>query len=320
MRAIDEVHLKHPFYGSRRIRDALNDEGHDVGRDHVRTLMRKMGIEALYRKPNLSKANPAHKVYPYLLRELEITRANQVWATDITYIPMARGFAYLVAIMDWHSRRVLSWRLSNTLDTGFCIEALQEAIERYGVPEIFNTDQGSRFTSAEFTDVLKAHQIQISMDGKGRWIDNVFVERLWWSLRGSLSVRLRLNGRSTTAYRRLDRVLQHQAATPKPESANAGSGVLGYTAAAGVGGMSIGFPTAPLALRHREGGRRCHGKPERRSTFIIPTENLFNLPRPVLSTPFRSRFPNTCRPRSSSLSTATNSAMAERCPCRARHL
>lgn len=183
MRAIDEIHLKHPFYGSRRIRDALNDAGHDVGRDHVRTLMRKMGIEALYRKPNLSKANSAHKVYPYLLRELEITQANQVWATDITYIPMARGFAYLIAIMDWHSRRVLSWRLSNTLDTGFCVEALQEAIERYGVPEIFNTDQGSQFTSAEFTDVLKAHRIQISMDGKGRWIDNVFVERLWWSLK-----------------------------------------------------------------------------------------------------------------------------------------
>ena len=183
MRAIDEIHLKHPFYGSRRIRDALNDAGHDVGRDHVRTLMRKMGIEALYRKPNLSKANPAHKVYPYLLRELEITRANQVWATDITYIPMAKGFAYLIAIMDWHSRRVLSWRLSNTLDTGFCVEALQEAIERYGVPEIFNTDQGSQFTSVEFTDVLKAHRIQISMDGKGRWIDNVFVERLWWSLK-----------------------------------------------------------------------------------------------------------------------------------------
>ena len=155
MRAIDDIHLKHPFYGSRRIRDALNDAGHDVGRDHVRTLMRKMGIEALYRKPNLSKANSAHKVYPYLLRELEITQANQVWATDITYIPMARGFAYLIAIMDWHSRRVLSWRLSNTLDTGFCVEALQEAIERYGVPEIFNTDQGSQFTSAEFTDVSR---------------------------------------------------------------------------------------------------------------------------------------------------------------------
>lgn len=183
MRAIDEIHLKHPFYGSRRIRDALNDAGDDLGRDHVRTLMRRMGIEALYRKPNLSKANPARKVYPYLLRELEITRANQVWATDITYIPMARGFAYLIAIMDWHSRRVLSWRLSNTLDTGFCVEALQEAIERYGVPEIFNTDQGSQFTSTEFTDVLKAHRIQISMDGKGRWIDNVFVERLWWSLK-----------------------------------------------------------------------------------------------------------------------------------------
>ena len=183
MRAMDEIHLKRPFFGSRRIRDALNDQGYDVGRDHVRTLMRKMGIEALYRKPNLSRANQAHKVYPYLLRNLEITRANQVWATDITYVPMARGFAYLVAVMDWHSRRVLSWRLSNTLDTGFCIEALEEAIQRYGTPDILNTDQGSQFTSTDFTDVLKAHDIQISMDGKGRWVDNVFIERLWWSLK-----------------------------------------------------------------------------------------------------------------------------------------
>lgn len=183
MRAIDEIHLKRPFYGSRRIRGALNDLGYDIGRDHVRTLMRKMGIEALYRKPNLSRANQAHKIYPYLLRDLKIDRANQVWATDITYIPMAKGFAYLIAVMDWHSRRVLSWRLSNTLDASFCVEALEEAIQRYGVPEIFNTDQGCQFTSAVFTDVLKAHQIQISMDGKGRWVDNVFVERLWWSLK-----------------------------------------------------------------------------------------------------------------------------------------
>jgi putative transposase len=183
MRAIDEIHLKRPFFGSRRIRDSLNDLGHAVGRDHVRTLMQKMGIEALYRKPNLSRANRAHKVYPYLLRDLKIERANQVWATDITYIPMAKGFAYLIAVMDWHSRRVLSWRLSNTLDTSFCVEALEEAIRRYGRPEIFNTDQGCQFTSAEFTGVLQANGIQISMDGKGRWIDNVFVERLWWSLK-----------------------------------------------------------------------------------------------------------------------------------------
>lgn len=183
MRAIDEIHLKRPFFGSRRIRDQLNDQGYDIGRDHVRTLMRKMGIEALYRKPNLSRANQAHKIYPYLLRELKIERANQVWATDITYIPMAKGFAYLIAVMDWHSRRVLSWRLSNTLDTSFCVEALEEAIQRYGTPKIFNTDQGSQFTSSDFTDVLKAHRIQISMDGKGRWVDNVFVERLWWSLK-----------------------------------------------------------------------------------------------------------------------------------------
>ena len=183
MRAIDEIHLRYPYFGSRRIRDTLSDQGYDIGRDHVRTLMNKMGIEALYRKPKLSKGNLAHKVYPYLLGDLTIERANQVWATDITFIPMAKGFAYLNAIIDWYSRRVLSWRLSNTLDTGFCIEALEEAIHRFGVPEIFNSDQGCQFTSTDFTDVLKGQGINISMDGKGRWVDNVFIERLWWSLK-----------------------------------------------------------------------------------------------------------------------------------------
>jgi len=183
MRLIDEIHLRYPFFGSRRIRDKLNEDGHKVGRGHVATLMRKMGIEALYRKPRLSEPHPEHKVYPYLLRGMEITKANQVWSTDITYIPMAKGFCYLIAIMDWASRRVLSWRLSNTMDTSFCIEALEEAIIRFGKPDIFNTDQGSQFTSEAFTGILKTNNIRISMDGKGRWKDNIFIERLWWSVK-----------------------------------------------------------------------------------------------------------------------------------------
>jgi len=180
---IDEIHLKYPFYGSRRIRTELRDRGHDVGRGHVSTLMKKMGIRALYQRPRLSQPHSDHKIYPYLLRGMEITRANHVWATDISYIPMAKGFCYLVAIMDWASRRVLAWRLSNTLDTSFCTEALEEAIARFGLPEIFNTDQGSQFTSEAFTGILNAHGISISMDGKGRWVDNVFVERLWRSVK-----------------------------------------------------------------------------------------------------------------------------------------
>ena len=183
MKLIDQCHLTHPYFGSRRVRDWLEDRGHQVNRKRVQRLMRTMGLVAVYPKRNLSLANQAHKVYPYLLRGLAIDRPNQVWATDITFVPMARGFVYLVAIMDWYSRRVLSWRVSNTLDTSFCIDALVEAIERYGPPEIFNTDQGSQFTSDAFTGVLKHHQIQISMDGKGRWIDNVFVERLWRSVK-----------------------------------------------------------------------------------------------------------------------------------------
>ena len=183
MRFIDEIHLKHPFMGSRSIRDQLQEKGYQVGRQHVRTLMKKMGIAALYRKPRLSKPHPDHKVYPYLLRDLEITSANHVWATDITYIPMARGFCYLVAIIDWASRKVLAWRLSNTLDASFCTEALGEAIRKFGTPDIFNTDQGSQFTSDTFLGILESHGIDISMDGRGRWIDNVFVERLWRSVK-----------------------------------------------------------------------------------------------------------------------------------------
>jgi putative transposase len=183
MGLIDRCHLERPYYGSRRVRDWLNDRGHEVGRKRVRRLMRQMGLVALYPKRRTSKPNLAHKVYPYLLKDLVIERPNQVWATDITYIPMARGFLYLVAVMDWYTRKVLAWRLSNTLDTDFCVEALEEALRRYGNPEIFNTDQGCQFTSEAFTGVLKAHDIRISMDGKGRWVDNVFVERLWRSVK-----------------------------------------------------------------------------------------------------------------------------------------
>jgi putative transposase len=183
MRQIDEIHLLYPFYGSRKIRDELWDKGHDTGRDKVRRLMRRMGIEALYIKPRLSSSHPGHMKYPYLLRGLEITRTNHVWAADITYIPMSRGFCYLVAIMDWASRMVLSWRLSNTLDSAFCTDALEEAIEKYGCPDIFNTDQGSQFTTEAFTNILRSNSIGISMDGKGRWRDNVFIERLWKSVK-----------------------------------------------------------------------------------------------------------------------------------------
>ena len=167
MRRIDELHMNYPFAGSRMLRDLLGAEGVKVGRLHVATLMKKMGVAAIYRRPNTSKPEPGHKIYPYLLRKLAVTRPNQVWATDITYIPMARGFVYLVAIVDWFSRRVLAWRLSITLTTDFCIEALEEALTRYGKPHIFNTDQGSQFTSAAFTDGLLRETIAISMDGKG---------------------------------------------------------------------------------------------------------------------------------------------------------
>jgi putative transposase len=183
MRRIDQLHLEHPFAGSRMLRDLLNGEGHEIGRKHVTTLMRRMGIEALYREKRTSRPHPEHVVYPYLLRHLTINRPNHVWAADITYIPMARGFVYLVAVIDWHTRKVLAWRLSNTLTTDFCVEALEEAIANYGRPDIFNTDQGCQFTGAEFTGVLKQHQISISMDGKGRWRDNVFIERLWKSVK-----------------------------------------------------------------------------------------------------------------------------------------
>ena len=183
MRRLDELHLDYPFAGSRMLRDLLAAEGHAVGRLHVATLMKRMGIEALYRRPSTSRPAPGHRIYPYLLRKLTVTRPDQVWAMDITYIPMARGFVYLAAAVDWFSRRVLAWRLSITMEAAFCVEALEEALTRYGKPEIFNTDQGSQFTGAAFTGVLIDKGIAISMDGKGAWRDNVFVERLWRTIK-----------------------------------------------------------------------------------------------------------------------------------------
>jgi putative transposase len=206
MRRIDELHLEHPFAGSRMLRDMLRAEGRDVGRLHVATLMEKMGVEAIYRRPNTSKPAPGHRIYPYLLRNLAVTRPNQVWATDITYVPMAKGFVYLVAIVDWFSRRVLAWRLSITLSADFCVEALEEALARHGKPEIVNTDQGSQFTSADFIKVLKDAEIAISMDGRGAWRDNVFVERLWRAIKYE-EIYLRAYGSVTEARASIGRYL-----------------------------------------------------------------------------------------------------------------
>jgi len=183
MRLIDAQFLETPFYGSRQMRLHFRNQGIQVGRGRVRRLMRKMGLTAIYQKPRTSAPHPEHRIYPYLLRGMRIDRPNRVWCADITYVPMKRGFLYLVAIMDWHSRAVLSWRLSNTMDADFCVAALEEALNRYGVPEIFNTDQGAQFTSQEFTQALKNVGVAISMDGKGRWMDNVFIERLWRSVK-----------------------------------------------------------------------------------------------------------------------------------------
>ena len=183
MRRIDALHLEYPFAGSRMLRDMLGREGVEIGRQRVSTMMKRMGIEALYRRPDTSKPAVGHKIYPYLLRGLKVERPNQVWATDITYIPMARGFVYLAAVVDWFTRRVLSHRVSITLEAGFCIEALEEALAKHGRPEIFNSDQGSQFTSGAFTAKLIENKIAISMDGKGAWRDNVFVERIWKSVK-----------------------------------------------------------------------------------------------------------------------------------------
>ena len=183
MRRIDELHLDYPFAGSRMLRDLLRGEGVEIGRQRVAKMMKRMGIKALYRRPNTSKPTPGHKIYPYLLRCVAVDRPNQVWAMDITYIPMARGFVYLAAVVDWFSRRVLAWRVSITMEVAFCLEAVEEALARHGRPEIFNTDQGSQFTGQDFTGLLLDNAIAISMDGKGAWRDNVFVERLWRSVK-----------------------------------------------------------------------------------------------------------------------------------------
>jgi putative transposase len=183
MRRLDRLHLELPFAGARMLRGLLAAEGYKIGRRHVKTLMKRMGIEALYRHPRTTKPEPGHKIYPYLLRGLEVVRPNQVWAMDITYIPMARGFVYLAVVLDWFSRRVLSWRLSITMEAAFCVETLEDALARHGKPDIFNTDQGSQFTGSAFTGMLANNGIAISMDGKGAWRDNVFVERLWRSVK-----------------------------------------------------------------------------------------------------------------------------------------
>jgi len=183
MRKLDELHLNCPFAGSRMLRDLLRQQGVDAGRLHIGTLMKKMGIEAIYRKRNTSKPAPGHRIYPYLLRNVAVTRPNQAWAMDISYIPMARGFVYLAAVVDWFSRKILSWKLSITMDVSFCLEAVEEALSKYRRPEIFNTDQGSQFTSEAFTERLRKNDIQISMDGKGCWRDNVFVERIWRTIK-----------------------------------------------------------------------------------------------------------------------------------------
>ena len=183
MRRLDRLHLEFPFAGSRMLQGLLSADGCKIGRRHVKTLMRRMGIEALYRRPRITKPEPGHKIYPYLLRGIEITRPNQVWAMDITYIPMARGFVYLAVVLDWFSRRVLSWRVSITMEAAFCVEALEDALARHSKPEVFNADQGSQFTGSAFTGVLANNGIAISMDGKGAWRDNVFVERLWRSVK-----------------------------------------------------------------------------------------------------------------------------------------
>ena len=207
MRRIDELHLDHPFAGSRMMRDLLRGEGFAIGRERVVSMMRRMGLEALYRRPNTSKPAPGHKIYPYLLRGLDVVRPNQVWAMDITYIPMAHGFVYLAAVLDWFSRRVLSWRVSITLAVEFCLDAVEEALTRYGRPEIFNTDQGSQFTSASFTGLLLGNAIAVSMDGRGAWRDNVFVERLWRSVKYE-EVYLRAYGSVGEARASIDRYLE----------------------------------------------------------------------------------------------------------------
>jgi putative transposase len=264
MRRIDELHLELPFAGSRMLRDLLNGEGFEVGRRHVATLMRRMGIEALYRKPNTSKRHPRHRVFPYLLRGMTIDRANQVWAMDITYVPMARGFVFLTAVLDWHSRKVLAQRLSITMEAEFCVEALQEAIAKYGVPEIMNTDQGAQFTGAEFIGELRKHGIDISMDGRGQWRDNVFVERLWKSVKYE-DVYLKAYESVSDARAGISRYIDSQLApaAPRARRAHARCGVLRGAARDPASSMSVehGLPTASVVRSSRATPARRRGQP-----------------------------------------------------------
>jgi len=252
MRRIDELHLEKPFYGSRRMMFDLNEEGRGVNRKRVQRLMRVMGIEALVPRPGTSKAAPGHKIYPYLLRGVAITEPNHVWASDITYVPMARGFLYLVAIIDWASRAVLAWRLSNTIDSGFCVAALEEALLRHGKPKIFNTDQGAQFTSAAFTGKLEAAGIAISMDGRGRFMDNIFIERLWRSIKYEeihLKV-LRRRPRGAPRHQFLDDFLQFPAPTSGAGQSDANGGVARRHGHDRSGGEGCGY-AASLGQRKR---------------------------------------------------------------------
>ena len=260
MRRLDRLHLEFPFAGSRMLRGLLAAEGCKIGRRHVKTLMRRMGIEALYRRPRTTKPEPGHKIYPYLLRGMEITRPNQVWAMDITYIPMARGFVYLAVVLDWVTRRVLSWRLSITMEAAFCVETLEDALARHGKPDIFNTDQGSQFTGAAFTGVLANNGIAISMDGKGAWRDNVFVERLWRSVKYEEVYLRAYDSVSEARARSADTSTSTTAADhTRALTADAGSSLL-HPAASPPGSLTPA--EAPL----------------------IDAENLFRQPGPALST------------------------------------
>ena len=255
MRQIDELHLQYPFAGSRMLRDLLRLNGASIGRKHVASLMRRMGIEALYRRPRTTKPHPGHKVFPYLLRNRQITAPNQVWAMDISYIPMRRGFVYLAAVLDWATRRVLAWRLSNSMTVDFCLEAVEAAIRDYGTPEILNTDQGSQFTDTDFVGLVQQHGIQISMDGKGSWRDNVFVERLWKSLK-------------------YEEVYLH-AYDSVGEARKAFSAISHFTTSVGrIPRLTVGHRIWSTSPRYPKGGRRNRQIP------LSQTRNLFKQAKP----------------------------------------
>jgi putative transposase len=266
MALIDRHYLARPYYGSRRMAAWLATQGHHINRKRVQRLMRLLGLAAIYQRPNTSKPAAAHKIYPYRLRGLAIDRVNQVWCSDITYIPMAKGFLYLVVIMDWVSRAVLAWRLSNTLDADFCVEALEEALSHYGRPEIFNTDQGSQFTSDDFTGTLKRHGVTISMDGKGRCMDNIFVERLWRSLKYE-EVYLKClcdSRRSQGRYRLLAGFLQHGAPAPEPGLSHTAANLPAWPVDMWTIGVAdrLRFPRFPSKLGGR-GNARLRPHPHR---------------------------------------------------------